>query len=257
MTVLQIDNLGFSYGQRTVLRLDTLTLNEGDTCAVIGPSGCGKTTLLHLIAGLLQPAQGSVAVCGQRLDALDASARDRFRGHHLGIVFQRLHLLPALDVLENLLLAQRLARVSPDAKDARRLLDALGVGEFARARPAQLSQGQAQRVAIARALVHRPSVVLMDEPFGALDAMTRDTMNLEIMRIWREAGTTILFVTHSIPEAVFLGERVVVMTARPGKIAEVVDVDLPANRGIDIVNTDHFGTYARRIRNHFNARGLD
>ncbi|MFC4249904.1 ABC transporter ATP-binding protein [Sinimarinibacterium flocculans] len=196
MTVLQIDNLGFSYGQRTVLRLDTLTLNEGDTCAVIGPSGCGKTTLLHLIAGLLQPAQGSVAVCGQRLDALDASARDRFRGHHLGIVFQRLHLLPALDVLENLLLAQRLARVSPDAKDARRLLDALGVGEFARARPAQLSQGQAQRVAIARALVHRPALLLADEPTSSLDDDNAERAIDLLQDQARAVGAALLVVTH-------------------------------------------------------------
>ncbi|MGB0220192.1 MAG: ABC transporter ATP-binding protein [Sinimarinibacterium flocculans] len=196
MTVLRIENLGFSYGQRTALRLDTLTLNEGETCAVIGPSGCGKTTLLHLIAGLLQPAQGSVAVCGQRLDALDASASDRFRGHHLGIVFQRLHLLPALDVLENLLLAQRLARVSPDAKDARRLLDALGVGEFARARPAQLSQGQAQRVAIARALVHRPALLLADEPTSSLDDDNAERAIGLLQEQARAVGAALLVVTH-------------------------------------------------------------
>lgn len=196
MTVLRIENLGFSYGQRTVLRLDTLTLNKGETCAVIGPSGCGKTTLLHLIAGLLQPAQGSVAVCGQRLDALDASACDRFRGHHLGIVFQRLHLLPALDVLENLLLAQRLARVSPDAKDARRLLDALGVGAFARARPAQLSQGQAQRVAIARALVHRPVLLLADEPTSSLDDDNAERAIGLLQEQARAVGAALLVVTH-------------------------------------------------------------
>lgn len=196
MTVLRIENLGFSYGHRTVLRLDTLTLDEGETCAVIGPSGCGKTTLLHLIAGLLQPAQGSVAVCGQRLDALDASACDRFRGHHLGIVFQRLHLLPALDVLENLLLAQRLARVSPDAKDARRLLDALGVGAFARARPAQLSQGQAQRVAIARALVHRPALLLADEPTSSLDDDNAERAIGLLQEQARAVGAALLVVTH-------------------------------------------------------------
>ncbi|MEC9365209.1 MAG: ABC transporter ATP-binding protein [Pseudomonadota bacterium] len=196
MTVLRIENLGFSYGQRAVLRLDGLTLNEGETCAVIGPSGCGKTTLLHLIAGLLQPVRGSVAVCGQRLDALDASACDRFRGHHLGIVFQRLHLLPALAVLENLLLAQRLARVSPDARDARRLLDALGVGEFARARPAQLSQGQAQRVAIARALVHRPALLLADEPTSSLDDDNAERAIDLLQEQARAVGAALLVVTH-------------------------------------------------------------
>ncbi|TDU25630.1 putative ABC transport system ATP-binding protein [Panacagrimonas perspica] len=193
---LALHGLSFNYGDRTVLRLDALTLQPAETCAVIGPSGCGKTTLLHLVAGLLRPTLGTVSVCGQRLDELSVSACDRFRGRNMGIVFQRLHLLPALSVLENLLLAQHLARVSRDGAAANALLDALGIGELARARPAQLSQGQSQRVAIARALVHRPSLLLADEPTSSLDDGNA-VRAIELLRTQAQSiGAALLVVTH-------------------------------------------------------------
>ncbi|MDM8165670.1 ABC transporter ATP-binding protein [Roseovarius sp.] len=254
-SVIEIRNLQKVFAARDgnpVQALSSVSLDiaKGEFLTIVGPSGCGKSTLLRLVAGLADPSEGELLLNGS---PITGPQRD------MGIVFQSPVLFPWRSVMDNVLLPADVLKL--DRRDARNraeeLLEIVGLSDFAKKYPNELSGGMQQRVAIARALVHRPSVVLMDEPFGALDAMTRDTMNLEIMRIWREAGTTILFVTHSIPEAVFLGERVVVMTARPGKIAEVVDVDLPANRGIDIVNTDHFGTYARRIRNHFNARGLD
>lgn len=195
-TLLHIENLEFAYRERTVLRLAELELSSAETCAVIGPSGCGKTTLLHLIAGLLHPSRGFVRVLGQSFADLSSSACDRFRGQHLGIVFQRLHLLPALSVLENLVLAQRCARVTSNAKAACALLDQLGVGALRQSKPAALSQGQAQRVAIARALVHRPKLLLADEPTSSLDdANARLALDLLIAQA-RACGAALLVVTH-------------------------------------------------------------
>ncbi|HEY1076733.1 MAG TPA: ATP-binding cassette domain-containing protein [Fontimonas sp.] len=195
-SALVIEQLEFAYCERPVLRLDHLQLAAGESCAVLGPSGCGKTTLLHLIAGLLRPARGSVCVNGQRVHALDASQCDRFRGRHLGIVFQRLHLLPALTVLENLLLAQKLARVPRDAQAARALLAGLGIENLAAAQPSTLSQGQAQRVAIARALLHRPSLVLADEPTSSLDDDNAQRAIELLSAQARAAGAALLVITH-------------------------------------------------------------
>lgn len=193
---LDVQGLTFTYANTPVLRVDRMRLGDGESAALIGPSGCGKTTLLHIVAGLLRPSTGSVMVCGQALHALSAGAADRFRGRHLGIVFQRLHLLPALPVLENVLLAQRLARQRPDPAAARALLTQLGVEGLERHKPAMLSQGQAQRVAIARALIHRPRLVLADEPTSALD----DEHAARAIALLREqasaAGAALLVVTH-------------------------------------------------------------
>jgi NitT/TauT family transport system ATP-binding protein len=228
----------------------SLEIGTGEFLTIVGPSGCGKSTMLRLVAGLIPRTRGRLLMRGKEISG---PQRD------MGIVFQAPVLFPWRNVLDNVLLPAEVLGL-PAAKSRARalaLLDIVGLSDFAAKYPFELSGGMQQRVAIARSLVHEPSVVLMDEPFGALDAMTRDTMNLEIMRIWREAGTTILFVTHSIPEAVFLGERVVVMTPRPGRIADVITVDLPPDRDIDIVNTDRFGVYVRQIRAHFNAKGID
>lgn len=168
--VLRIQALRHSYEDgAAVLELDQLSLAAGDQLAVLGPSGCGKSTLLHTMAGLLRPSSGNVEVCGQALNQLDAGARDRFRGQHIGIIFQRLHLIPALNVIQNLALAQRLARTRIDLAHCRTILAQLGLEAFANASPQVLSQGQAQRVAVARALVHRPALLLADEPTSSLD----------------------------------------------------------------------------------------
>lgn len=211
--VLDIQSLEFAYGERVVLRMGNLELQAEETCAVLGPSGCGKTTLLHLIAGLLRPAHGSVTVCGQRLSDLDPADCDRFRGRHLGIVFQRLHLLPALSVLDNLLLAQHLARVPSDAKAARALLAELGIEALARSKPSMLSQGQAQRVAIARALVHRPHLLLADEPTSSLDDQNAQRA-IELLRAQAvSAGAALLVVTHDQRIRGQLGRELTLETA--------------------------------------------
>lgn len=195
---LEIQSLRFAYRDREVLRLESLVLNAGETCTVLGPSGSGKTTLLHLVAGLLRPTRGFVSIGGQRLDALGAAALDRFRGQRLGIVFQRLHLLPALSVLDNLLLAQRLARrpVGSDSSTAHALMKSLGIDPQANRYPSALSQGQAQRVAIARALVHKPSLLLADEPTSSLDDDSAASAIALLRAQARAANAALLVVTH-------------------------------------------------------------
>lgn len=195
--VLRIQALRHSYEDgAAVLELDQLSLAAGDQLAVLGPSGCGKSTLLHTMAGLLRPSSGNVEVCGQALNQLDAGARDRFRGQHIGIIFQRLHLIPALNVIQNLALAQRLARTRIDLAHCRTILAQLGLEAFANASPQVLSQGQAQRVAVARALVHRPALLLADEPTSSLDDdNTARTIGL-IQAHARACNAALVVVTH-------------------------------------------------------------
>ncbi len=225
-----------------------LSVASGSFVALLGPSGCGKSTLLKVIAGLLAQTGGSVLVNGKPV------AESRY---DVGMVFQDARLLPWKTVLENVMIPIRVQRRKrADYIDrARALLDVAGIADFASRYPAELSGGMQQRVAICRALVHDPSTILMDEPFGALDAMTRETMNLELLRIWSGSQKTVVFVTHSIPEAVFLADRVVVMTPRPGKVQEIVEVDLPRPRDLGIMADPGFGRLTGHLRGLFNARG--
>ena len=193
---LRIQGLRHAYAGQPVLALDSLHLAPGEQCLLLGPSGSGKTTLLHAIAGLLRPTAGEIQVRGQDLAALDSAARDRFRGRHIGIVFQRLHLLPALTVLDNLRLAQRLGGRPADTTAALGLLDALGLAGLAARKPAALSTGQAQRVAIARALVQRPALLLADEPTSSLDDANAQR-GLRLLRSQAQAaGAALLLVSH-------------------------------------------------------------
>jgi len=215
---------------------------------IVGQSGCGKTTLLKILAGLLQRSAGSVTLRGQ---SVNEPSRD------IGIVFQDPVLLPWRTVFDNVMLPVEVLGLDR-ARSRGRALDLLalvGLTGFEDKYPHELSGGMRQRVAIARALVHDPSLLLMDEPFGALDAMTREFMNLELLRIWKESGKTIVFITHSIPEAAFLADRVIVMSARPGRIKEIVEVRLPRPRDLDMMASDEFGVYTRRIRHLFDAHG--
>jgi NitT/TauT family transport system ATP-binding protein len=225
-----------------------LDIGEGEFISVVGPSGCGKTTLLKILAGILERSTGDVTMRGR---SLSGPSRE------LGVVFQAPVLLPWRTVLQNVLVpveVQKRERVRFEAR-ALALLAMVGLRGFESKYPGELSGGMQQRVGICRALVHDPSFLLMDEPFGALDAMTRETMNEELQRIWTESRKTVLLVTHSIPEAVYLADRVVVMTPRPGRIVDVIPVDLPRPRTLAMHNTPEFGRFVARIRAHFNSAG--
>jgi NitT/TauT family transport system ATP-binding protein len=225
----------------------SLDIQAGEFVTIVGQSGCGKTTFLKILAGLIPRSAGAVTLQGQ---PVNGPSRD------IGIVFQDPVLLPWRTVLNNVLLPAVVLGLDPKSSRAvaMELLRLAGLEGFEDKYPHELSGGMRQRVAIARALVHDPSLLLMDEPFGALDAMTREFMNLELLRIWRQSGKTIVFITHSIAEAVFLADRVVVMSARPGRVQEIVGVDLPRPRDLDIMASDQFGVYTRRIRRLFDAK---
>ncbi|MDT9593594.1 ABC transporter ATP-binding protein [Nocardioides zeae] len=227
-----------------------LNVRRGEFVSVVGPSGCGKTTLLKILAGLIKRTSGEVSIAGRQVDRPIPE---------VGMVFQAATLLPWRSILDNVMVPAEIQKL--DKKKARKradeLLEMVGLGEFQDKYPAELSGGMQQRAGICRALVHDPAVILMDEPFGALDAMTREYMNLELLRIWKENAATIVLVTHSIPEAVFLSDRVVVMSPRPGRIAEILDIDLPRPRELRMMSSDAAGVYVERIRKHFNASVID
>jgi NitT/TauT family transport system ATP-binding protein len=213
----------------------------GELVSLVGPSGCGKTTVLKILAGLHEHSQGEVSV---------GSADNPFApGRDVGMVFQQALLLKWRTILDNVLLPAEILGLprAESAERARNLLAMVGLQGFEARFPYELSGGMQQRAAIARALVHDPKLLLMDEPFGALDALTRDKMNLELRSIWRKSGKTIVFVTHDIAEAVFLGTRAIVLTARPARMAENIPIMLPAERTLDMRTQEAFGTYTRRI----------
>lgn len=207
----------------TALTDVSLDVARGEFVAIVGPSGCGKSTLLKLVAGLLAPSAGTALLGGE---PVRGPRRD------IGYVFQRAALLDWRSARRNILLQAEMRGLPAPAARARadELIRMTGLDGFEDAYPHELSGGMQQRVALCRALLHEPPVLLMDEPFGALDALTREQMNVELHRIWRETGTTVLLVTHSIPEAVYLADRVVVMSPRPGTVTEVIDVGLPRER---------------------------
>jgi NitT/TauT family transport system ATP-binding protein len=225
-----------------------LDIRAAEFISIVGPSGCGKTTLLKILAGILERSAGEVVMQGRRL---------RGPSRAIGVVFQAPVLLPWRTVLGNVMVpveVQRRDRAEFEAR-ARQLIATVGLSGFETKYPHELSGGMAQRVGICRALVHDPSFLLMDEPFGALDAMTREALNEELMRIWSASRKTILLVTHSIAEAVYLADRVVVMTPRPGRIVDIIFVDLPRPRTLAMQNTGEFGRLAARIRRHFSPAG--
>jgi NitT/TauT family transport system ATP-binding protein len=223
-----------------------LNIRDREFVSVVGPSGCGKTTLLRILAGLERASHGAVHLAGRPIVAPRDDA---------AVVFQQAVLLPWSTVLDNVLLPVSLkGRISPESREkARQLLAFMGLQDFAQKYPFELSGGMQQRVSICRALMRDPKLLLMDEPFGALDAMTRETMNVELMRVWSEQSMTVFFITHSIPEAVLLGDRVVVMSPRPGRISEIVNVDLPRPRDLRTMAQPRFGELCDHIRNLFGA----
>ncbi|MEU4593099.1 ABC transporter ATP-binding protein [Micromonospora aurantiaca (nom. illeg.)] len=251
---IEIDGLDKEYRPRKsaptqALSDINLTVRRGEFISVVGPSGCGKTTLLKILAGLSPKTGGAVRIAG----------RDVTKPlPEVGMVFQAPTLLPWRTIFDNVMVPAEIQRLDPrrHRERAQQLLEMVGLNGFEQKYPHELSGGMQQRAGICRALVHDPAVLLMDEPFGALDAMTREYMNVELLRIWQESNQTIVLVTHSIPEAVFLSDRVVVLSPRPGRIAEVLDIDLERPRDLGVMSSDRAGVYVERIRRHFNAAGV-
>ena len=251
MSVVSISGLSKQFtGGTSALESVDLEIEQGEFVSLIGPSGCGKSTLLRLIGDLIQPSSGRIEVHGK-----PAAAARRHRDY--GMVFQAPVLYDWRTVERNVQLPLELMRVSRKERAARtrELLDLVGLQEFARRHPWELSGGMQQRVAIARALSFRPKILLMDEPFGALDEMTRERLNLELLSIWEKLGSTVVFVTHSISEAVFLSTRVVVMSPRPGRIAGIVDIDLPFPRTVETREDPRFFELVTKVRELLRKRG--
>jgi NitT/TauT family transport system ATP-binding protein len=236
-------------GERRVEALQDISLKvePGEFLVLVGPSGCGKSTLLRLMAGLLEPSRGEIVIGGKTPKQAQIDV-------DLGFVFQDPVLFPWLKVIDNVKLPDRilgarnpLRGTNPDAY-ARQLLADVGLAGFEASYPEQLSGGMKQRVALARSLVYQPSILLMDEPFGALDEFTRDKLNILLMQIWEKIGATVIFVTHSIQEAVFLADRVVVLSPRPGRIARVADVPYGRPRDFDIRYEEPFIELVAELR---------
>lgn len=234
---------GADHGQVTALEDVSLTLGRGQLASIIGPSGCGKSTLLRLVADILPPTSGEISVGGLPPRRLREEQRT-------GFVFQDPTLLPWRSILDNIRLPLQVARGRgrPGHYSPEDLLELVGLQDFGGARPHELSGGMRQRAGIARALVQSPEVLLMDEPFGALDEITRQRMNIELLRIWAESEVTALLVTHSISEAVLMSDRIVVMTARPGRVGEIIDVDLPRPRSLEMMETERFFELEKHVR---------
>ena len=253
--LIQIKQLGVQYttlNHESIQAIDRIdmALTEGEFCVIVGPSGCGKSTLLKVLAGLVPPTRGSVSLNGQ---IVDSTRND------IGFVFQNATLLPWLSILDNVLLPLRIQQ-RPDrgtwVARAHQLLEMVGLSDFASRYPSELSGGMQQRVGMARALIHDPSLLLMDEPFGALDALTRETMNSQLQSIWMKRPKTVLFVTHSISEAVFLADRILVMSPRPGKIEEIIPIDLPRPRNFQTIDSVQFTEYAKRVRGCLHSKEI-
>lgn len=229
--------------QGELLALDgvELVVGKGEFVVIVGPSGCGKSTLLRILGGLLIPTKGLV-----HLDSRPLSSPRR----QVGYVFQKMSLMPWRTTLGNVVLPLQVAGVprSQAERQARDLIDLVGLTGFETAYPRQLSGGMAQRVAIARALVSGPEALLLDEPFGSLDALSREQMNLDLLRIWQARQITTVMVTHDLQEAVFLSDRVLVMSPRPGQIRDQIAVTLPRPRTLEMIYSEAFGELARRVR---------
>lgn len=246
--VVEASGLGFSYGTKPVLANITFAVDPGRSVAFVGPSGCGKTTLLRVIADLEQATGGSITVGG--VSPADARAARLY-----GYVFQAPALLPWRTVLANVTLPLEIFGVPKEERLERALknLELVNLKGFEKKFPWQLSGGMQQRASIARALAFDPKLLLMDEPFGALDEIVRDKLNEQLLQLWAETGKTVVFVTHSIPEAVFLSTKIVVMSPRPGRIIDVIDSDLPRDRGLEIRETPRFLEIAHRVREGLRA----
>lgn len=234
-----------------VVALEDLSIDvrRDEFISIVGPSGCGKSTLLMMVAGLVMPTSGRIAIEGIEVTKPETK---------LGIVFQEAMLLEWRTIMGNLMLQAEIRNLDRTRyrERAAKLLDRVGLGAFANRLPFQLSGGMQQRASICRALLHDPPLLLMDEPFGALDALTRDNLNLELQDIWMSSRKTVFFVTHSISEAVFLSDRVIVMSGRPGRVAALLEIKLPRPRHLRTRETPEFAEYANQILDVFTSLGV-
>jgi len=252
----EVKNLSKTYMTRDgkgILALEDISfqIEEQEFISIAGPSGCGKSTFLKILAGIIPKSSGEILLHGT---PVTGPRKD------IGVVFQSPVLLPWRTVLKNVMVPVEVQKRDKreHKQRAMQLLELVGLKGFEDKFTFELSGGMQQRVGIGRALICDPAILLMDEPFAALDAMTRENMNMELLRIWRESKKTVFFVTHSIPEAVLLADRVIVLTERPGKIAKIIDVDLPRPRKIDMISTDRFGEFEKKVRELMNVQsGLD
>jgi NitT/TauT family transport system ATP-binding protein len=235
-------------GDVLALAPTSLTIGKGEFVVVVGPSGCGKTTLLRMIAGLIRPTTGAITIGNQAL--WQGSGKNSAAIGELGFVFQQSNLFPWRTVVRNIALPLELRGMARRERMARaeELIELVGLKGFENAYPHELSGGMAQRAAIARALSHNPRILLMDEPFGALDAMTRDAMNFELQRIWMNLQSTVVFVTHSIPESVFLADRVISLAARPGRIVKTTEVSFARPRQPELEQSGEFQAHVGVLR---------
>ena len=250
-TEIMLDNIGMTYktdDNRDVTALTSVTLDikKGEFISLLGPSGCGKTTLLRIIADLLTPTQGTITVGGESPHA--ARLKQRY-----GIVFQSPTLYDWRTVKKNIMLPLEIMHVPKAERSERadKMLELVGLSDFANHYPNQLSGGMQQRVGIARALAIRPEILLMDEPFSALDEFTREKLHIDLLRIWRKTNKTIVFVTHNIQESVFLSDRVCVLSPHPGRLSAVVDITLPRPRTMEMKNTPEFTELVAKVRGSF------
>ena len=250
-TEIMLDNIGMTYktdDNRDVTALTSVTLDikKGEFISLLGPSGCGKTTLLRIIADLLTPTQGTITVGGQSPHA--ARLKQRY-----GIVFQSPTLYDWRTVKKNIMLPLEIMHVPKAERSERadKMLELVGLSDFANHYPNQLSGGMQQRVGIARALAIRPEILLMDEPFSALDEFTREKLHIDLLKIWRKTNKTIVFVTHNIQESVFLSDRVCVLSPHPGRLSAVVDITLPRPRTMEMKNTPEFTELVAKVRGSF------
>lgn len=250
-TEIMLDNIGMTYktdDNKDVTALTSVSLNiqKGEFISLLGPSGCGKTTLLRIIADLLTPTQGTITVGGETPRAARLAQR-------YGIVFQSAVLYDWRTVKKNVMLPLEIMHISKTEREERadKMLELVGLSDFANHYPNQLSGGMQQRVGIARALAIRPEILLMDEPFSALDEFTREKLHVDLLKIWRKTNKTIVFVTHNIQESVFLSDRVCVLSPHPGRLSAVVDIDLPRPRTMELKNTPEFTALVAKVRGSF------
>ena len=246
LAAASLQGASVKFGDLTALSGITLDVQAGEFWTILGPSGCGKSTMLRLVSDLIPAASGTTKIFGK-------STEEARLAREFAFVFQDATLLPWRSALSNVELPLEMGRkrgatIPVGDRTPMELLEMVGLKGRENALPHELSGGMRQRVAISRALVCQPKLLLMDEPFGALDEMTRDRLNMQLLEIWRETGTTILFVTHSISEAVFLGQKVLMLQAHPGRVKQIIDIDLPSPREIKVRETPKFNKYCGELR---------